>query len=220
MREIEDKKESIGNGRLSIRFLRHSAKGPDGNLNESGVAEAEVFKLPLEAYPNVEIYTSDIQRSIDTGKIIGKRFGITEPFILPILSEHPYTDEKIEELGLSGGKWLLVESAGKLLAGKIAKFTLNAIGKSKSNDKAQIIAISHVPPIMAFLGYALAFSEGKSSIDEEVKTKLLEAFGGFVKPLAGFEITYDANNKDSINIAFAKNNLQMPISFLETLIAH
>jgi len=220
MKEAEDKKELIRNGWLTIRFLRHSTKGPDGNLSGKGIAEAKAYKFPAGAYSIVQIYTSNIQRSIDTGKIVGEKFGITEPFIVPILSEHPYTDEKIEELGLSGGKWLLVENASKLLAGKIAKFISNAIEDVRSNNKTQIIAISHVPPIMSFLGYTLAYTKGRTAIDEEIKSELFKSFGGFVKPLEGFEIIYDTNSKDFLSVIFANHNLQIPTSFLGSLMAY
>lgn len=217
-REWEAHTELLNKTQLKITFLRHSIKGPDGNLTEDGKKKAEAFTYALDENGSVEIFTSDIQRSMDTGRIIAETNGITKPIVVaPILSEYPYTDEKIEELGLSGGKWLMVEEAGKLLADKVAKFTLDKIEDSKVGIKTQIVAISHVPPIMAFLGYVLAYSEGKTSIDEEVKSKLLDSFGGFVKPMEGFEITYKANDTDSVYIVFPNHNLQIPISLLRNL---
>ena len=213
---MKNAKELIGNAQLTITYLRHSIKGPDGNLSEEGITKASDLDIHIRSNSNVKIYTSDIQRSIDTGKIIGRKFKISDPTIAPILSEFPYTDEKIEELGLSGGKWLLVESASKLLAAKIAKFTLDILESKTPNKNDHVIAISHVPPIMAFLGHVLAHSAGKRTIDEEIKAKLFESFDGFVKPPEGFEIIYDQNSKDFISVIFAKDNVQVPISFLQT----
>lgn len=103
-KELKDQKERIGKGNFTITFLRHSSKGSDGNLNKEGIRKAENLDLVFGPKTKIEIYTSDIRRSIDTGKIIGRKFDISEPMIVPILSEYPYTDEKIEELGLSGRK--------------------------------------------------------------------------------------------------------------------
>lgn len=178
------------------------------------------MQLPFEKDGILGIFTSDIQRSIDTGKIIGKKYGITKMVVDPILSEYPYTDERIEELGLSGGKWLLLEEASKLLARKIAKFILDKLENNDTiQNHKQIVAVSHIPPIMAFLGYALAHTKGKFSIDEEIKSELFESFGGgFVKPLEGFEILYDGRtDKDHLSIVLAGHNLQIPISLLREL---
>src|SRR3989344_3715233 len=190
MKEVGDKKELIGNAQLTITFLRHSTKGPKGNLSEEGRKKAEGFEMATELNSIIEIYASDIQRSIETAKILSGRLRIAEPVIAPILSEHPYTDEKIEELGLSGGKWLLVEKASRFLAGKIAIFTVDQLKSKKLNEKRQIIAISHVPPIMSFLGHVLAYAKNKSSIDEEIKSELFGFFEGFVKPLEGFKMVF------------------------------
>ncbi|MEK7553137.1 MAG: histidine phosphatase family protein [Patescibacteria group bacterium] len=216
-KEMKDKKERIENGNLTITFLRHSSKGPDGNLSKEGIIKASELDIRINSNSNVEIYTSDIQRSVDTGTIIGKKLRILQPKISPILSEHPYTDEKIEELGLSGGKWLLVENANRLLAGKLAKFTLDQLTSKKSIHDSQIIAISHVPPIMAFLGHILVYSEKKNSIDEEIKTKLFESFDGFVKPLKGFDIHIMSSNPDEMQVVFPKNRISIPISLLRNL---
>lgn len=221
MKEKRDKKEQVGIGQLTLTFLRHSHKGVDGNLDEMGIQMAKDFDISTFENSKVEVYSSGIWRSIETGKIIGGKLKISPIIIDPILSENPYTDEKIEKLGLSGGKWLLVDEANRLLAAKIARFTL---GQIEARDrKSQIIAISHVPPIMAFLGYVLAFNKGKNSIDQETQTELFESFGGkfdkpaFVKPLEGFELIFDNDNNDTFSINFAGHNLQLPIIFLEKL---
>jgi len=215
----EKHQELLNKTQLKIIFLRHSTKGPDGNITEEGKEKAKNFTLQSDENESIEIFTSDIQRSIDTGTMISNTNKITKPIVIdPILSEYPYTDEKIEELGLSGGKWLLIDEASKLLADKIAKFTLDAIENNTLGKKEQILAISHVPPIMAFLGYLFAYVDGKNCIDEEVRSQLLESFNGFVRPLEGFELTYYANNEDFVQVAFTNQSLQIPISVIKNLV--
>lgn len=111
----------------------------------------------------------------------------------------------------------MIEDVSKLLAGKIAKFTLEMLENKDINKNTQIIAISHVPPIMAFLGHVLASLEGKNLIDEGIKTKLFESFDGFVKPLEGFDIHISDTNSDRIEVSFPKNTINIPISLLHDL---
>lgn len=206
---------------FSILIIRHSFKGPNGNLNKKGITKARAVSIANSVGSKFKIFTSDIQRSIDTGRIIGEKLAITKTTTNSVLSELPFSDEHLDELGLSGGKWLLQSKITRLLAKKIARFTLDQI--ENPDRKSQIIAISHVPPIMAFLGHVLAYRKGKKSIDQEVQTELFESFGGkfdkpaFVKPLEGFELTFDNNNKDSFSINFAGHILRLPISFLDEL---
>lgn len=206
LKEKKDRKEPIGEGLLTITFLRHSHKGDDGNLDENGIIMAEALNIPIP-----------------------ENSGIKEPLIDPILSEHPYTDKRIEELGLSGGKWLLVEGANRLLAGKIAKFTLDRLDNKKSGKNSQIIAISHVPPIMAFLGYVLANSKGKDFIDQETQFELFKSYGGkltddgrsiepaFVNYLEGFKINYNPERNGLLEISFRNQIILMPITQLQKL---
>ncbi len=219
MKENRNKTEQIGVGQPAITFLRHSFKDKDGNLTDEGIVKARALDFAIPDGFEIKIFTSDIGRSEHTGKLLGEKLGNLVPKIDPILSEFPYTDEHIEELGLSGLKWLSVNEATKLLAAKIAKFTLEQI--KNTNTNTQIIAISHVPPIMAFLGHTLAYTKGKLTIDEKIKSELFETFGGkfdkpaFVKPLEGFEIKYDGS--ENLTLVFSNHNLQIPISFLRNL---
>ena len=183
---------------LKFDIIRHSTKGPDGELTISGREGAIKYGVLIsEEVKNVWIFTSDIQRCIDTGRLIAK--GINKPCrrtVMSMLSEEPYTDERLERLGLSGGKWLLLGDehdilpSTKYMAGKIASFILNSCETAKRYDEEiQILSISHVPTIMCFLGHILAESEGIASINNDIKQKLMGVFeGGFVKPLQGFSM--------------------------------
>jgi broad specificity phosphatase PhoE len=224
MKEDKEKRETPGNHSLEIIFIRHSSKRSDGNLSDEGRKNASEIHLPSGKGVFTEVFTSNIQRSIDTGKIISEKFGILKLTVDPALSEFPYTDEKIEELGLGGGKWLLLKDGNehlpstKFMAGKVAKFLLNnqaAFMKLDKNQNAKIIAVSHIPPMMCFLGHIMALQTGKDFIDESIKTKLMSKFeNGFFKPLEGFQAVYSAG---VYKVNFSEESFSVPISFLQDL---
>lgn len=213
-----------------IILIRHSIKGQDGELTPDGVLLAENYgKTLTTGYRDcIKIYTSDIQRSIDTGHIIYDQLETPfKPRIKNILSEFPYTDEKIEELNLNGGRWLLHNEDDELLpstrfmAGKIASFILETgeiISKHKTVENLNVVAISHVPPLMCFLGYAIAFNHSKDFIDEDIKEELLTLFrGSFIKPLQGFEVIFSPSSNE-YTILVSGKSFKIPLSFLESLI--
>jgi len=111
----------------------------------------------------------------------------------------------------------------KAIAGKIAKFILDM---KKVNDRVKlerqlrIIGVSHVPPLMCFLGHVFAFEEGKDFIDEEVKDRLQSYFeSGFVKPLEGFNVTISENHlgEKITELVFSNEKHKLPIEFLNEL---
>lgn len=211
MKERLKNKEQETVPKLRIFFVRHSSKGSDGNLTPEGGIKAEKYGIALLLdNQHIKIYTSDIQRSIDTGnKIFSQLDTPFKPRTRAILSEFPYTDKKIEELGLSGGKWLLLKEGNgflpstKFMAGKIALFALSMYELSKrTNTGAEILAISHVPPMMCFLGHIIAAQNQKEFIDEDVRSKLMSKFESkFLKPLEGFTISF---GRDEINLEYCK----------------
>ncbi len=67
---------------------------------------------------------------------------------------------------------------------------------------------------MCFLGQTIAFKSGKTSIDQNIKDALTSAFGGFVKPLQGFNITIENKNA---SIAFLNQSIKIPTSYLYEL---
>lgn len=224
-RLIDKEKTKLQN--LRITFVRHSIKGMDGNLTPDGITLAEEYGNALVGGRNVKIYTSDIQRSIDTGQIIYKQLETPlKPRVSSILSEFPYTDEKIEELGLSGGKWMLLKEdseflpSTKFMAGRISSFVLDTRSvfiKSKYHEDLNVIAVSHVPPLMCFLGHILALEQNKDFIDEDVRAELLSLLGGnFIRPLHGFEITFPVNTKGCL-VSFSSRSIDLPLGFLETV---
>ncbi len=226
MKEILRKVEQDRSTKFGVTFIRHSSKGFDGNLTSEGIIKARNFGAALVINTeSVAIYTSDIQRAKDTGKeILGQLNTTSKPRVRSVLSEFPYTDEKIEELGLGGGKWLLLKDGNenlpstKFMAGKIAKFLFDnqaAFTKLDKNQNAKIIAVSHIPPMMCFLGQVMALQAGKDLIDEGIKTKLMSKFEhGFFKPLEGFQVVYSAGG---YKVNFLGDNFPVPVSLLQDL---
>lgn len=226
MKEWLQSKEHKTAPKLRITFVRHSSKGSDGNLTPEGVTKAEEYGIALlPDSQHVKIYTSDIQRSIDTGNKIFSRLDTSfKPRVRVILSEFPYTDEKIKESGLSGGKWLLLEEGNeflpstKFMAGKIAFFAFSIHELSKRmNNRTEILAISHVPPMMCFLGHIMAAQDQKEFIDEDVRSKLMSKFENkFLNPLEGFTICFgkDENNLEYCKVDFCGESATIPLSLL------
>lgn len=203
----------------TITFIRHAKKGSDGQLTQEGIDKAREFETSHGRKQDLIIYTSNIQRAIDTGSLIAEAVGARHPKPpTELLSESPYTDEKIDLLGLSKGKWLQLtdESAGlpptKYMAGKIASFVL----EMGDNPAKHILAVTHVPPIMCFLGYALAFHEGKNMIDDDIKEKTYALFGGKIPdPLHGFDISYLSNvSVAQYTLSIANQRISIPKTFL------
>lgn len=213
-RSGEETLESPG---LKIRIIRHSSKGADGNLDFDGISNAKAYPLALEDRTSLEIFSSDVTRCRDTAKLIGESVGIPEPTVTPILSEYPFTEEQIEGMNLSGGKWLLVEPISSHLAGKVASFIIDRISSYNQRQNTQIVAVSHVPPIMAFAGHTLAVTEAKSSIDSEIMAKLFEIFGGFVKPLEGLDIFYSGSQISSVSVHLPNTIVNIPTGYLRML---
>jgi broad specificity phosphatase PhoE len=220
------KEELVKRGEFSVNFIRHSSKGPDGNLTPAGIAKAQDLGVALATNSeNIVIYTSNIQRAKNTGKEILSQLNTTiKPRVRSILSEFPYTDEKIEELGLGGGKWLLLKDGNehlpstKFMAGKIAKFLLDnqaVFTKLDKNQNAKIIAVSHIPPMMCFIGHIIAEQEGKDFIDEDIKEKLMSKFeSGFFKPLEGFEVMFNNSVSNNCWVDFCNEKFTIPFSLL------
>jgi broad specificity phosphatase PhoE len=215
-----ERKENPQKG-TNIRIIRHGHKDKSGKLSPEGQEKTRKLAEDLKSLDdNLLLYSSDIQRSQDTANIIGSicsnRVNQTEVSVL--LSEKPYTDERISELGLDGGKWLLSNESTRgmpsigAFAGKLAKFIQEI--DEEENDR-DILAISHVPPIMAFLGFVIADSEGKNEIDSEIKEELHEIFdGGFPKPLEGFEIN---KTDDTRTLAVKGNTFNLSDELLDNL---
>jgi probable phosphoglycerate mutase len=86
----------LNQDRCTIYLLRHGDSRPDAvrrfigrtdnPLNETGRKQAESWRLALSRIPFSRIYCSDLQRSIETARIIGRR--VRAPLTaLPGLSE-------------------------------------------------------------------------------------------------------------------------------------
>src|SRR3989344_9004154 len=163
---------------LQIDIIRHAQKGSDGELTEEGKVNAFSFVSNLSGTErDVKIYTSDIKRAIDTGDLINTTSKSNYlPRVRDFLSESPYTDERLSELRLDGGKWLYLNEGTadlpdtKVVAGKLAKFILNIHrlrSRIKDPNHFSIVGVTHVPTIMCFMSHLIAHDLGKSAIDAE-----------------------------------------------------
>ncbi len=206
-----------------LRIIRHGQKDEEGNLSSKGQNETQRFAQELINNDNFLIYSSDIQRSKDTASILRTVSNSEQISITKLLSEEPYTDERISELSLDGGLWLLMDEPTEQLpsmsafAGKMAKFIEDMENNLSKETKAiDIIAVSHVPPIMAFVGMVIADSQGEQEINEDIKNRLHSLFdGGFPSPLEGFEINKH-NNKRILQVK--DKSFEVTDELLESLI--
>jgi len=202
--ETSAEEKEIPQRTINIKLIRHGPKDESGLLSSEAQELIQQFasSLPIPQTGYL-FYSSDIQRSISTADIVRSSLAIHLPVkVDELLSEAPLTDEKISELGLDGGRWLLLNLLTDKLpsieafAGKTALFIKNL--KNDLFDKKEgsnIIAVSHVPPIMAFLGFVVADSVSKNEIDLSVKDRIHTIFdGGFPKPLEGFDVNMVGEN--------------------------
>jgi len=223
MKEQKVNKEKVSPRNLSIHFIRHAHKDSTGMLSQEGILAASNFAFNPKYASNPLIVTSNIQRAEDTGTIIANNFHENISVkVTPLLSEAPYTDEKISELELNGGKWLLINKEGgklpstKVMAGKIAYFILEQLTNHSDSKNEELIAVSHIPPMMCFIGYLLAFNDNVDFINESIRQKLQGYFeSGFFTPLEGFLVNFDQNNRMSFGVTFKDIHLQVN---METLI--
>jgi broad specificity phosphatase PhoE len=191
---------------LQINFIRHGAKDNLGNLTMEGRGEAASYGQGLKSQGGrIKIYTSEIERAIDTGRIISEFGGLSaKQRISSLLSEEPWTDEQINGLHLEGGRWLFQGEETRSMAGKIALFIQaqrNGFDRMKTPGQIRIFAISHVPPLMCFMGQVLSEEQKKNHIDQGIADTLFSFYGGslvepkFTPPLEGFEVRISRNTQ-------------------------
>lgn len=208
---------------LEIEIIRHAQKGLDGLITEEGKMAASAYgKSLVTDERNLKVYTSDIQRAIDTGDLINIASESTySPRARDFLSEFPYTPEKLLELGLDAGSWPFLDKgieklpSTHVIAGKLAKFILDEqriLPRISKPGAIHIVAVTHAPTIVCFLTHVLADEMNKPTVDNEVIEKLEVAIGNkYIQPLNGFKVSLLMNNEMFLQLGDINMNLNQQL---------
>lgn len=190
--------------RMQVVVLRHSVKGDDGELTDEGRRLAgeywnDVFGGEIPSGDG-RVFHSEIDRSRETAEIIS--LGLSSPTLIEDsrLSENPYTDEAITEYGIGDGIWLLEDQPSSelpptlMLASRMASVIMEVAGglvNVPEGEEELVFCVSHVPPIMLFLKYALP--------DRWENEDVLRSLGGFTKVLHGFQVFFE-RKRDGVQV--------------------
>ncbi len=180
--------------RVTYSVRRHGKKGPDGNLTNEGVqASRKLGEKLREEHPSIEVYSSPVERAVQTGQNIIKGYGYDKR-VLPAYALSPLDPPEPE--GITDRDdiiqyWLDNEwkkrdgSRGDMYAAgrNIIVHLASVMNTDDVEDGARIEGISHAPLLEA----GLAMLTGNRDI---------RSMGGNFNPGEGLDLIVDHNIDD------------------------